>query len=332
MPLARCLFVLDYPLDVIQILDEDLQLCEEIGSGGYGIVYRAIWLSRHFTVAAKKLYLTRLNDKAEKDFLRELSLMSTVRCPYIVNFIGACTERGKYTLVMEYMSLGSLYKVLHKDQLLLVWSQRMSIALQTAKAINYLHQLQPPILHRDVKSLNFLLERAHGGYTVKVCDFGLSLIRNETSRQTTSSNTPVVYTLPWTAPEILRLGRYTDKSDIYSLGIVYWELATNQIPYDGYDVSVVREFVLAGERLEIPKDKPSSFRKVIKKCWAHETSDRPSSTSLIELVEACLHPIQTRDNSYNYPPCSSSSSSSNRKSANKQNMQNQGNCTACIDL
>ncbi|CAF5065267.1 unnamed protein product, partial [Rotaria sp. Silwood1] len=162
-------------------------------------------------------------------------------------FYGACTERGKYALVMEYMSLGSLYKILHRDKLPLDWSQRLSIALQTAKGINYLHVLQPPILHRDIKSLNFLLERSHEGYTVKVCDFGLAQTRNETTRQTKLAHT-LACTLQWTAPEILRLKTYTNKSDVYSLGIVYWELAANEIPYDGYPNDVVSDYVRRGDR------------------------------------------------------------------------------------
>ncbi|CAF1486943.1 unnamed protein product [Adineta ricciae] len=286
-------------LTCAQISDDDLQLHEEIGSGGFGIVYRATWISRHFIVAVKKLCLNHLNERAEKDFIRELAMMNRIRCPYIVGFLGACIDKGKYALIMEYMSLGSLYKVLHEDRLSLTWSERMSIALQSVKGINYLHQCQPPILHRDVKSLNFLLEKAHDGFTTKVCDFGLSLTRNETSRQTKSSHTSFVYTLQWTAPEILRLEPYTDKSDIYSLGVVYWELVTNQIPYSGYSDSVVREFVLAGDRLKIPQDIPSSFRTIIEKCWAHGPNNRPSGSSLIPSIIACIDNAQTYDDHSN---------------------------------
>ncbi|CAF4214109.1 unnamed protein product, partial [Rotaria sordida] len=164
--------------------------------------------------------------------------MDSIRCPNIVSFYGACTETGKYALVMEYMSLGSLYKILHEDNLVLTWPERLSIAFQAASGINCLHQLPEPVLHRDIKSLNFLVERAYEGYTVKMCDFGLARTRNETTRQTTS-NPPLVCTLQWTAPEILRLRHHTDKSDIYSLGVVFWELATHEIPYDGHQNSVI---------------------------------------------------------------------------------------------
>ncbi|CAF4994682.1 unnamed protein product, partial [Rotaria sp. Silwood1] len=277
----------DQSNEFIPITDNDLKLLEEIGAGAFGTVHRATWKSRRYTVAVKKLHLTHLTGKAEKEFFKELSLMHSIRCPYIINFYGACTETGKYALVMEYMSLGSLYKILHEDNLDLSWSERLSIAFQAASGINYLHQLPEPVLHRDIKSLNFLTERAYEGYTVKVCDFGLARTRNETTRQTTS-DPKLVCTLQWTAPEILSMKKHTDKSDVYSLGIVYWELAANEIPYDGHQNAVICEFVLRGDRLEIPKTTPSRFSSLIKECWAHDPNDRPNCSQLIEIVEECI--------------------------------------------
>ncbi|CAF1212721.1 unnamed protein product [Didymodactylos carnosus] len=212
--------------------------------------------------------------------------MDRLRSPHIVNFYGAYIETEKCALVMEYMSLGSLYKILHEDKLVLSWSERLSVALQAANGINYLHRLPEPVFHRDIKSLNLLVERAYEGYTVKVCDFGLARTRNETTRQTTP-NTTLVCTLQWTAPEILRLGRHTDKSDVYSLGVVFWELATYEIPYDGLQNSVIRESVLRGERLRMPSSIPASFRVLIVKCCAQNPNDRPNSSDLIEMIEEC---------------------------------------------
>ncbi|CAF4050469.1 unnamed protein product [Rotaria sp. Silwood1] len=214
--------------------------------------------------------------------------MDRLRSPYIVTFYGACIETQKQALITEYMSLGSLYKLLHEDNLVLSWSQQQSISLQIAKGINYLHQLQPSVLHRDIKSGNFLLERAYEGYTVKVCDFGLAKTRNETSSRTSSSHS-LACTLQWTAPEILRLEHYTEKSDIYSLGVVYWELITKQKPYDGYNDGVIRAFVLAKERLPIPDTTPSTFCAVVEKCWAHSPNDRPNTSDLIGMIEKCVH-------------------------------------------
>ncbi|CAF2908737.1 unnamed protein product [Rotaria sp. Silwood2] len=185
------------------------------------------------------------------------------------------------------MSLGSLYKILHEDNLTLTWSERLSIAFQTISGINYLHQPPEPILHRDIKSLNLLIERAYEGYSVKVCDFGLARTRNETTRQT-KANSTLICTLQWTAPEVLLAGRYTDWADIYSLGIVYWELATKKIPYDDLNDAVIRAFVLAGDRLEIPESTPSRFRALIERCWAQQPNDRPTSSHLVKMIEECI--------------------------------------------
>ncbi|CAF4277870.1 unnamed protein product [Rotaria sp. Silwood2] len=282
--IEECINIQKRSEDFLQIPDKDLILNNDIGCGAFGTVYRARWLSRHQIVAVKRFRLTQLDKQAEKEFFNELLLMQSVHYPHIVSFYGACVERGKYALVIEYMSLGSLYKILHKDRLSLDWSARLSIALQTAKSINYLHKLQQPILHRDIKSSNILLENSHEGYIVKVCDFGLARTQNEITRQTQLID-GLTCTLQWTAPEILRLEKYTKKSDVYSLGIVYWEIAANEIPYDGHDNAVIREFVLAGERLEMPKTTPSSFSALINECWANDPNDRPECSYLIEMIE-----------------------------------------------
>ncbi|CAF2986386.1 unnamed protein product, partial [Rotaria sp. Silwood2] len=132
------------------------------------------------------------------------------------------------------------------------------------------------------------MDRAYQGYTVKVCDFGLARTRNETTRQT-KSNHALAYTLPWTAPEILRLEDYLDKSDIYSLGVVFWELTSRKIPYYDRQDDIIRAFVLAGDRLKIPESIPSTFRELIKKCWAQNPIDRPNSSDLIEIIQECIH-------------------------------------------
>ncbi|CAF1061366.1 unnamed protein product [Adineta steineri] len=174
-----------------------------------------------------------------------------------------------------------------KDKRTLEWSERWSIALQAAIGVNYLHQLSPAILHGDLKSANFLLERNYEGYSVKLCDFGVAQIRNATTRLTTANNQRSI-TLSWTAPEILNLEDYTEKSDIYSLGIVYWELATCKIPYERFRDDVIRQYVLGGQRLKNLENTPPTFRTIIEKCWAHNPNNRPKSDKLIQMIKQCI--------------------------------------------
>ncbi|CAF4037688.1 unnamed protein product, partial [Rotaria sp. Silwood1] len=169
----------------------------------------------------------------------------------------------------------------------ILWPDRLSIALQAAKGVHFLHQYKPQILHRDIKSSNFLLEKKHEEYLVKICDFGLAKTRSETTCQTRNKTTES-FTLAWAAPEILKFEDYTEKSDIYSLGIVYWELATSRKPYDGLAPDLITHRVCDGQRLPIQKIKPSNFDRVIEKCWAHNPNDRPNSNHLMEMIKDCL--------------------------------------------
>ena len=219
--------------------------------------------------------------------MNELSLLNRIRHPNIISFYGACLEQDHYALIMEFMSLGSLHQVLHKQKFELSWSNRLSIALQTAKGINYLHQFQPPILHRDIKSLNLLLDRHQSEFVIKICDFGMAKTRSDTTYQT-KGNISIAITLSWTAPEVLRMKPHSTKSDIYSLSIVYWELANYEIPYDGHEIGHIKQFVLDGDRLDISDDTPLYFRNIIQKCWAQKQEDRPTCVDLIKMINECI--------------------------------------------
>ncbi|CAF3111437.1 unnamed protein product [Rotaria sp. Silwood2] len=156
-----------------------------------------------------------------------------------------------------------------------------------ASGINYLHTQNNPILHGDIKSSNCLIQRAHGGYMAKLCDFGLAKTKKEMMRQTVSKSA-FAGTLQWAAPEILRAERYTLKVDIYSLGIVYWELAATKRPYDDFEELAIRPYVLANERLEIPDSTPSKFKMLIDECWSPHPDTRPESSELVKILESIL--------------------------------------------
>ena len=195
-----------------------------IGQGGFANVYRGRWLSQDHEVAIKVIRIQYLDERVKGDFIKEISMMHQIRYDHILNIYGACIEPGKYALVVDYMSLGSLFDVLKDKKLQLEWADRCSIAIQMIKGINYLHQRPKPIIHRDIKSLNILMTESDKNFLVKVADFGLAKIRHETSRQ--SSYDSSVGTLPWKAPELLKMGKHTEASDVYALGVVLWELAT----------------------------------------------------------------------------------------------------------
>jgi len=151
------------------------------------------------------------------------------------------------------------------------------------------------VLHRDMKSLNILLDN---DLTAKISDFGLSKIK--TKNQTASSNiyvqNNVFGSLLWKAPESFSIRNpYTDKADIYALGIVFWEIASCQVPYEGFDSDTIKDSVKSGERLEIPSTCPESFKELIELCWAQEPKRRPTASIVFEKISQLMGQIQKYD-------------------------------------
>jgi hypothetical protein len=265
---------------------------KSLGNGGFADVYKATWLTHHDQVAIKIIRINHLSNIRD-DFFREISTMYRIRYENVLTVLGACIEPNFYAIVVEYMPLGSLYDILHKkqhEQISFDWSDRYSLAWQMAKSINYLHNLKPSILHRDIKSMNFLLKyngSFNQKYLVKVCDFGLAEIRRETSLQSAAfPSFQTVGSFYWKAPELLLPhGRHTKQSDVYSLGIVYWELATERIPWDEYeDETIILIQVKIGERPTIPSDIPEQYKQLIQDAWNHDSQKRPTCFQLMERI------------------------------------------------
>ncbi|KAB1221280.1 Serine/threonine-protein kinase CTR1 [Morella rubra] len=155
----------------------DLVLKERIGAGSFGTVHRADWNGSD--VAVKILMEQEFHAERYKEFLREVAIMKRLRHPNIVLFMGAVTQPPNLSIVIEYLSRGSLYRLLHKPgaREMLDERRRLNMAYDVAKGMNYLHKRNPPIVHRDLKSPNLLVDKK---YTVKVCDFGLSRLKANT--------------------------------------------------------------------------------------------------------------------------------------------------------
>ncbi|CAF3935520.1 unnamed protein product, partial [Rotaria sp. Silwood1] len=269
----------------------DLILEKRLGQGEVTDVFHGRWISRDHEVAIKVIRIQYLNEKVKRELVNEISMMYHIRYEHILNIFGACMEPNKYALIVEYMSLGSLYDVLKQKKIQLTWPDRWSIANQMIKGINYLHKLSRPIIHRDIKSHNILMTNNSNGFLVKVADFGLAKIKQETSRR--SSYDSSVGTLQWKAPELLKMEEHTEASDVYALGIVLWELATECEPYEKIDDSKIRASVLRGDRLKIPPNVPTSFRELILKAWAHESATRPTCQQLLTLMKDTSSELDT---------------------------------------
>ncbi|KDO81215.1 hypothetical protein CISIN_1g002355mg [Citrus sinensis] len=164
-------------MDWLEISWDELHVKERVGAGSFGTVHRAEWHGSD--VAVKVLTVQDFLDDQLKEFLREVAIMKRVRHPNVVLFMGAVTKRPHLSIVTEYLPRGSLYRLIHRPAAgeMMDQRRRLRMALDVAKGINYLHNLNPPILHWDLKSPNLLVDK---NWTVKVCDFGLSRFKANT--------------------------------------------------------------------------------------------------------------------------------------------------------
>ena len=172
--------------------------------------------------------------------------------------------------------------------------ERTRLAFEVVKCCNFLHAMPPPygpILHRDIKSLNFLLDDR---LSVRVADFGLSKLQH--SIYNTSSmlqGAGIAGTVQWMAPEVFSAADlYTDKSDVFSIGVVLWEVATGEKPWDRKPPAVIAGAVCAGKRLNIPDRVPAFFREWIEDCWWQEPTQRPSCGQLLDSIEQRMRLLQ----------------------------------------
>lgn len=257
----------------------DLRIDAVIQQGSFGIVYKGRWQEQ--LVAIKRI--DQLDAEKEKEFVREVQIMSRLRSPHITQFYAACLETKRAALIMEYMANGSLFDYLKTATLNA--EQKSTIIEKITRGLYYLHQNN--VLHRDLKSANILLD---GYLQPKISDFGLSKAHaNSVMTVTTTSQA-----FGWLAPEFLSRSQghpeYTRASDIYSLGVIIWEVLTGQVPYASLsDVKIVKH-VQEGKRLDINHPAISKpYADVLTRCWHANPDERPSLEDILALL--ATHPI-----------------------------------------
>nr|GEW21784.1 serine/threonine-protein kinase CTR1-like [Tanacetum cinerariifolium] len=276
-------------VDVFDISWTDLDMKEKIGEGSFGTVHRADWNGED--VAVKTLSLEQdFHPGRFDEFWREVAIMRRLQHPNIVLFMGVVTQPPNLSIVTEYLPRGSLFRILHKPgpKKILDERHRLRMAFDVAKGMNYLHKRNPPIVHRDLKSPNLLVDK---NYTVKVADFGLSRLKANTFLSSKSAaGTP-----QWMAPEVLNDEPSNEKSDVYSFGVILWELVTLQIPWIHLSATqVVAAVGYKHKRLEIPGDVNPQVAALIEACWAEEPWKRPSFTGIMESLRTLIKPLASQ--------------------------------------
>lgn len=200
--------------------------------------------------------------------------------------MGACTKPPNLCIVTEYVTRGSLFKLLHRSKSFesLDLRRRLRMTLDVARGMHYLHTCRPPIIHRDLKSPNLLVDK---NFTVKVCDFGLSRVRDATVLSAKScAGTP-----EWTAPEVLQGSPCNEASDVYSFGVILWELLTGQEPWcDKSTIQVVGAVGFSGQRLAIPGRCSANLAALLNACF-DLPEKRPSFGDIILTIKQELHSV-----------------------------------------
>uniref|UniRef100_A0A0E0G449 non-specific serine/threonine protein kinase n=1 Tax=Oryza nivara TaxID=4536 RepID=A0A0E0G449_ORYNI len=267
------------PFEEWHIEFSEITVGTRVGIGFFGEVFRGIW---NGTDVAIKLFLEQdLTTENMEDFCNEISILSRLRHPNVILFLGACMKPPHLSLVTEYMEMGSLYYLIHASgqKGKLSWRRRLKMLRDICRGLMCMHRLK--IVHRDLKSANCLVNKH---WAVKLCDFGLSrVMSNSAMNDNSSAGTP-----EWMAPELIRNEPFTEKCDIFSLGVIMWELCTLSRPWEGIpSVQVVYNVANEGARLEIP-DGP--LGSLIADCWA-EPDKRPGCQEILTRLLDCEYTL-----------------------------------------
>ncbi|XP_075492488.1 LOW QUALITY PROTEIN: RAF-like serine/threonine-protein kinase 24 [Primulina tabacum] len=265
------------------IKSEDLEEIRELGSGTYGAVYHGKW--KGSDVAIKRIKASCFAGKPSErerliaDFWKEALILSSLHHPNVVSFYGVVRdgEDGSLATVTEFMINGSLKQFLQKKDRTIDRRKRLIIAMDAAFGMEYLHGKN--IVHFDLKCENLLVNMRDPHRPVcKIGDLGLSKVK-----QHTLVSGGVRGTLPWMAPELLsgKSNMVTEKIDVYSFGIVMWELLTGDEPYaDMHCASIIGGIVNNTLRPQIPTWCDPEWKSLMESCWASDPAQRPSFSEI----------------------------------------------------
>nr|CAD1834379.1 unnamed protein product [Ananas comosus var. bracteatus] len=272
------------PFEEWNIDFSELTVGTRVGIGFFGEVFRGIW---NGTDVAIKVFLEQdLTPENMEDFCNEIYILSRLRHPNVILFLGACMKPPHLSMVTEYMEMGSLYYIIHMSgqKIKLSWRKRLKILRDICRGLLCIHRMK--IVHRDLKSANCLVNKH---WMVKICDFGLSRVMTDgPMNDNSSAGTP-----EWMAPELIRNEPFTEKCDIFSLGVIMWELCTLSRPWEGIPAAqVIYSVGTEGARLAIPE---GPLGKLISDCWA-EPDESPISSFLLNLsIVFCLRLLAEPD-------------------------------------
>ncbi|CAN8306243.1 unnamed protein product [Cochlearia groenlandica] len=284
-----------YGLQIIK--NTDLEDLHELGSGTFGTVYYGKW--RGTDVAIKRIKNSCFSGgsseqaRQTKDFWREARILANLHHPNVVAFYGVVPDGpgGTMATVTEYMVNGSLRHVLQRKDRSLDRRKKLMVTLDAAFGMEYLHMKN--IVHFDLKCDNLLVNLRDTQRPIcKVGDFGLSRIK----RNTLVSG-GVRGTLPWMAPELLNgsSNRVSEKVDVFSFGIVMWEILTGEEPYANLHCgAIIGGIVNNTLRPPVPEKCEAEWKKLMEQCWSFDPSVRPMFTEIVDRLRSMTVALQPK--------------------------------------
>eukprot|EP01132_Coremiostelium_polycephalum_P002633 gene2633-3271_t len=272
---------------------DELEFGREIGSGGFGKVYKGEYLGA--PVAIKKIHIAPDDPNRrdlEKFLRREIETIKLFSHPNVIQFVGCAEHEGVLYIVTELVPGGDLQWYLKNKQVDLPWFLRLNIAHDVSLAMSYLHSKS--IVHRDLKSTNLLVG---DNWKIKVCDFGFARIVDDSN----SKSMTICGTDNWMSPEMITGQDYDERCDIFSFGVLLFELIARMKPTPNMrngDFSLNRDVVLA----QIPDDCPPALLKLTFDCCELDPSNRPSFKEIGKTLKAMKTTLFGPAPVINYPP------------------------------
>jgi serine/threonine protein kinase len=269
---------------------QDLHFQERVGSGTYGAVYRGQWNGKE--VAIKKLFVEQSGHASPeqlKELEKEVIALQSVRHDKVVEFLGACLISPNLCIVTEFMPGGSLHARLHVRRERFAYAQQLAIALDIGEGVAFLHSHQPPVVHRDLKSQNIVLDLRLGA---KLCDFGLTQSMEKTHisvKEGGMGGSP-----RYMAPECYdSRGKITEKVDIWAVGCLLVEIFGGPLPYEECTniQQIMAKVLVERQAPRIPHSLPAPVRELCAACFQFEL-DRRIEASAVYAKLRHLHAVQ----------------------------------------
>ncbi|KAJ4934013.1 hypothetical protein JOQ06_006821 [Pogonophryne albipinna] len=271
-----------FTVDEWELPKDEFTLLEELGSGYFADVYRGRW-KNHINVAIK--ILKSDSELNHREFQREVQILKSLRHRHLISLFATCTASAPYYIITELMEKGSLLNFLrgpegHNQDL----AALIDMGAQVADGMSYLEQKNS--IHRDLAARNVLVGE---DYICKVADFGLARVIKEPFYITEDKKIPY----KWSAPESISHGKFSNKSDVWSFGVLLYEIITyGGTPYPAFNNQEVYEQVSNGYRMSAPSNCPNLLYQIMLQCWSFEPDDRPDFKTVKTKLDSSFYELE----------------------------------------